>query len=296
MTGGLGGIGCAVARWLAENGAGTIVLNGRRDPDPDAEEAVRELRESGADVRVELADVTDANAVDDMLARIEKTMPPLGGVIHSVGVLSDGAIENQTWDRFEQVLWPKALGAWHLHRATIDSGLDMFILFSSAIGVLGNAGQANHAAANSYLDRLAAHRRSLGLPGQAIAWGAWSDIGEAAEQRARIERQVSYSGTGWLTPQQGIQAFDWLVRQDVAASTVIAADWAMVAEELETPAPFLEDLLVTKPASVRKAEEDTPSSNLLAQLRETSAEQHQGLLVSFVQQELKAVLRMASLP
>ena len=296
VTGGLGGIGCAVARWLAENGAGTIVLNGRRDPDPDAEETVRELRESGADVRVELADITDAGAVDGMLARIEKAMPPLAGVIHSVGVLSDGAIENQTWDRFEQVLWPKVLGAWHLHRATVNSDLDMFVLFSSITGVLGNSGQANHAAANSYLDQLAAHRRSLGLPGQAIAWGAWSDIGEAAEQRERIERQVAYTGTGWITPQQGIQALDWLVRQDVTASTVTAADWAVVAEELETPAPFLEDLLVTRTASVRRAEEPTPSSNLLAELREAPAEQHQGLLASFVLQELKAVLRMTSQP
>ena len=119
VTGGLGGIGCAVARWLAENGAGTIVLNGRREPDPEAEAVIRELREGSADIRVELADVTDAAAVDDMLARMDMALPPLAGVIHSVGVLSDGAIGNQTWERFEQVLSPKILGAWHLHRATI---------------------------------------------------------------------------------------------------------------------------------------------------------------------------------
>ena len=257
VTGGLGGIGCAVARWLAENGAGTIVLNGRREPDPEAEAVIRELRESGADIRVELADVTDAAAVDGMLARMEKAMPPLAGVIHSVGVLSDGAIGNQTWERFEQVLWPKVLGAWHLHRATIDRGLDMFILFSSIIGVVGNRGQANHAAANAFLDQLAAHRRSLGLPGQAIAWGAWSDIGEAAEQRERIEGRQGSVGRGWITPQQGIKALDWLVRRDMTTSAVAAVDWAVAAERPELHTLFLEELLIRKTAPSGKA------SNLL---------------------------------
>ena len=171
VTGGLGGIGCTVAGWLADRGAGAIVLNGRRDPDPAAAAAIAELRERGAAVSVELADMTDAAAVDAMLARIAGTQPPLGGVIHSVGVLSDASLTNQSWERFEQVLWPKVLGAWQLHRATADLDLDLFVLFSSVAGVMGNPGQANHASANAFLDVLAAHRRSLGLPGQSIAWG-----------------------------------------------------------------------------------------------------------------------------
>ena len=296
VTGGMGGIGCAVARWLAENGAGAIVLNGRRKPDPAAEEVIRELRESGADIRVELADVTDSEAIDGMLARIDETLPPLGGVIHSVGVLSDGVIENQTWDRFEQVLWPKVLGAWHLHQATRTKDLDMFILFSSVTGVVGNSGQTNHAAANAFLDQLAAHRRALGLPGQAIAWGAWSGIGEAEEQRERIERQLAYTGAGWITPQQGIKAFDWLVRQDVTAPTVTTVDWSIIAEELETHPPFLEDLLVTTRPQDRGTEDPAPSAGLLAQLRDAPAEEQQNLLVAFIQQELKTVLRLASPP
>ena len=109
VTGGLGGIGCAVAGWLAERGAGTIVLNGRRPPDPEVEEAIESLRRRRFTVRVELADVTDPDAVDEMLARMDAELPPLCGVIHSVGVLSDGALGNQSWGRFEQVLWPKVL-------------------------------------------------------------------------------------------------------------------------------------------------------------------------------------------
>ncbi|MDE0047664.1 MAG: SDR family oxidoreductase [bacterium] len=171
VTGGLGGIGCAVAVWLADRGAGTIVLNGRRDPDANARETIHTLRERGVNVFVELADATDTAAIDRMLDRIDRSLPPLAGVIHSVGVLSDGALTNQSWTRFEQVLWPKILAAWHLHRATESRDLDFFMLFSSRVGVMGNPGQANHAAANAFLDQLAAHRRAMGLPGQAIAWG-----------------------------------------------------------------------------------------------------------------------------
>ena len=134
VTGGLGGIGCAVAVWLADQEAGAIVLNGRRGPDAAAEEIINGLRARGVTVEVELADITDTAAVDRMLDRVDRELPPLAGVIHSVGVLSDGALTNQSWDRFEQVLWPKILGAWHLHRATLDRDLDMFCLFSSRVG------------------------------------------------------------------------------------------------------------------------------------------------------------------
>ena len=164
---------------------------------------IEEVRSRGATVRVELADVTDAEAIDAMLSRIDATLPPLGGVIHSVGVLSDGALTNQTWEKFEEVLWPKVLGAWHLHRATRNLDLDLFILFSSVAGVMGNPGQANHSAANAFLDQLAGHRRALGLAGQSIAWGAWSGIGEAEEHRKRIERALQAKGNGLDHPRAG---------------------------------------------------------------------------------------------
>ena len=296
VTGGMGGIGCAVARWLSDNGAGTVVLNGRRGPDPEVEEAIGQLRESGVDVRVEIADVTDFQAVDDMLARIGEGMPTLGGVIHSVGVLSDGVIENQTWERFEEVMWPKVLGAWHLHQATRNKDLDLFVLFSSVTGVVGNPGQANHAAANAFLDQLAAHRRTLGLPAQAIAWGAWSGIGEAEEQRDRIERQLAYTGAGWITPQQGINALDWLVRQDIAAPTVTTVDWTIVTEGLESPSPLLEDLLVRRRSRERQSENAAPSEGLLSRVGQAAEDQGRTLLTTFIQEELKSLLRLSSPP
>ena len=294
VTGGLGGIGCAVAGWLAERGAGAIALNGRRPPDPEVETEIEALRKSGVRVQVELADVTDAAALDAMLARMDRDMPPLGGVIHSVGVLSDAAISNQRWETFETVMWPKMLGAWHLHRATADRDLDMFVLFSSVAGVLGNPGQSNHAAANAFLDQLAAHRRALGLPGQAIAWGAWSEIGEAEEQRERMTQRSATSGIEWITPQQGLRALDRLVREDAATSVVLARDWVAFGESLEGRPTFLEDLL----SEDGEGEDDVAASSddLMSMLRESPAATREALLVSFLQGEAQAVLRMPSVP
>jgi acyl transferase domain-containing protein/NADPH:quinone reductase-like Zn-dependent oxidoreductase/NAD(P)-dependent dehydrogenase (short-subunit alcohol dehydrogenase family) len=293
VTGGLGGIGCAVADWLADRGAGAIVLNGRRDPDAEAQAAIDALRRRGVRVEVELADATDSEALDRMLARIDATMPPLGGVIHSVGVLSDAALTNQTWASFEQVLWPKILGAWHLHRATVNLDLDLFILFSSRVGVMGNPGQANHAAANAFLDQLAGHRRAIGLPGQAIAWGAWSEIGEAAEQRERIERRRAALGGRWFTPQQGIKALERLVRQDATASVVMSMDWSVFEEAVEERPAFLEDLLSAADDATDTA---ASSEDLLSQLRGAPGGEHHEVLVSFLQHEVQAVLRLSAAP
>ncbi len=294
VTGGLGGIGIALASWLAEKGAGAIVLNGRRDPDPEAVGAINALRESGFTVQVELADVTDTNAVDAMLERIDATLPPLAGVIHSVGVLSDAALTNQSWDSFQQVLWPKMLGAWHLHRATLDRDLDMFILFSSVAGVLGNAGQANHAAANAFLDQLAGHRRALGLPGQTIAWGAWAELGEAEEQRERIAAQLEAAGTGWITPQQGLQALEALVRQDMPTGTVAAVDWPTFAENHEESILFMEELLASAIGAAEESDEE--EQDLLTQLQFSQAAESEAILVTFLQKELQAVMRLPGVP
>ena len=293
VTGGLGGIGIAVAGWLAERGAGAIVLNGRRPPEPEVTEAIEALRSQGATVRVELADVTDAAALAAMLARMDADLPPLAGVIHSVGVLADATIGNQTWETFETVLWPKMLGAWHLHRATAGRDLDMFVLFSSVAGVLGNPGQANHAAANAFLDQLAAHRRALGLPGQAIAWGAWSEIGEAEEQRERMTRRSASGGIEWITPQQGLRAFDRLLREDATSGVVLARDWMAFGESLESRPPFLEDVLAD---GADGGADEASDEDLLSRLRAAPAATREDVLASFLQAEVKAVLRLPSTP
>ncbi len=294
VTGGMGGIGCAVAEWLAEQGATNIVLNGRREPDPEATQTIQDLATKNINIVTKIADITDTSKVNAMIAEIDATLPPLGGVIHSVGVLSDGSLLNQSWERFEHVLWPKVLGAWHLHQLTKDRELDLFVLFSSAVSVLGNAGQANHAAANAFLDQLAAHRRAIGLPGQSIAWGAWSDIGEAAEQRERIASQLESSGTRWIAPEVGIRTLDYLVRQDRKNSAAMSVDWTALEEHLPTRPPLLQDLL-SSDAESASSDEDSLSLDIDA-LRECEAEERESLLGMHLQKQIQSILRLQSLP
>ena len=298
VTGGLGGIGLSVAGWLADRGAGAIVLNARRAPGESAAAAVEKLRGRGVEVRVELADVTDGEAVTGLLSRVEAESPPLGGVIHSVGVLSDGAVGNLDWGRFEEVLWPKVLGAWRLHRATVDRDLDLFVLFSSAAGVFGNAGQANYAAANAFLDQLARHRRALGLPGQAIAWGAWSEIGMAAAGSSRVAERLEEGAVRSLRPEQGLAALSRLVGADVGTSVVVAVDWSA----LPLHPPLLEEVApLPRPAeggaSLAPRHGPPEVGELLSERIRNAPESERERLVSvFLQSEVQQILRLSSPP
>ncbi|MCY4575269.1 MAG: SDR family NAD(P)-dependent oxidoreductase, partial [Chloroflexi bacterium] len=294
VTGGLGGIGTTVARWLADKGAGAIVLNGRRDPDPEAQEVIDELRARGVTVQVEIADVTDSAAIDAMLVRIDESLPPLAGVIHSVGVIEDAIVANQTWEQFERVLSPKVLGAWNLHRATMNRDLDLFVIFSSTAGILGGPGQSNHAAANTFLDQLAGHRRAMGLAGQAIAWGAWSEVGEAAERQESIGRWLSERGIQWMSPERGIQTLDFLVRQDWTNAVAASIDWEGILSGTQGMPAMLERFAASA-ASDSDASADA-IDDLPARLGGVSLEQREAVFTEFLQHELQAIMRMPSLP
>ena len=283
VSGGLGSLGRKVAEWLIERGARTIVLNARTAPDPAAAAAVEAMRERGADVYVEVADEA---AVAAMLERLDRDLPPLAGVFHCAGVLVDGALENQHPGRFERVLGPKAFGAWNLHRATRHLDLDHFVMFSSVAGVMGNPGQANYAAANAFLDQLAHHRRSLGLAGQSIAWGAWSGSGMAASRRARMD---AWTG-GWITPRQGLLALDRILEQGPAAMVVTALDRAALEARPEFRSPFLDQVLSASAAPA------APADDLSSRLRASPPAERERLLVSFLQTEIRAVLGLPEPP
>ena len=290
VAGGLGGIGIEVATWLHEQGAGGIVLNGRRAPGRRAAEAIERLSARGAEVRVVVADITRRAAVDRMLSEVDASeLPPLGGVIHSAGALADAALPNQDRDGFQRVLRPKVLGAWNLHRATLDRELELFVVFSSFAGVVGNPGQANHAAANAFLDQLALWRRAEGLPGQAIAWGAWSRVGEAEEARERIEERIAAFGAGWMTPEQGLAALTRLVREDAGSSGVARMEWE---------GPWARGRPLFRELAPDRTEDDSVPGreDLPARLREARAADRVGLLQEFLSEQVRALLRLPSPP
>jgi NADPH:quinone reductase-like Zn-dependent oxidoreductase/acyl carrier protein len=178
VTGGLGGFGLATAKWLISKGATSLALIGRRGPNTEeAIAGIAEMEKAGATVRSFAADVSDAHSLANVLSIVRTTMPPLRGIIHAAAVIEDAPILQIDTGQLKRVLSPKILGAWNLHQATLHDPIDMFVLYSSSSAVVGNPGQGAYVAGNLYLDSLAQYRRSLGLPGLAIGWGAIKDAG-----------------------------------------------------------------------------------------------------------------------
>jgi len=239
VIGGRGGLGQPLARWLVARGARHLVLTGRSAPDAAAEALVRELAAAGAEVRLERADAAVEADAARLLGVIAASPWPLRGLIHAAGVLDDGVVRQLTWDRLARVLEPKVAGAWHWHRLTLGLPLDFFVLFSSATSLLGSPGQANHAAANAFLDALAHHRRAAGLPATSINWGAWEEIGAAAERRVGL--RFLAQGIRTIPPAEGWRALDRLLGAAPVQAAVLPVDWEAVPAAL-TRSPFFSGL------------------------------------------------------
>ncbi|MFD0904629.1 type I polyketide synthase [Actinomadura sediminis] len=212
ITGGTGGLGALVARRLvARHGARDLLLTSRRGPAaPGADELRAELEAHGARVRIVACDVSDRDAVRDLLAA---PRGPLTMVVHAAGVVDNGVLAAFTPERVETVLRAKAHAAWHLHELTRDEDVSAFVLFSSAAGLLLGAGQANYAAANAFLDGLAAHRAAHGLPATSLAWGMWSgDAGMGALLDEAGTRRLRRLGLPPMPAEEGLELFDRALR------------------------------------------------------------------------------------
>ena len=223
VTGGLSGLGLLTASRLVDDGARHLALFGRRAPAEDARSVIAKLEAAGAQVVVISGDVSRRDDVADALDTVRATMPPLRGVFHAAGALDDGAITQQTWERFRTVLAAKVDGTSHLHELTSAMPLDHFVMYSSVASMFGSPGQANHAAANCYLDALAHQRRLQGQPALSVNWGAWGQVGAAADRG--VDKLVDQRGLGVIAPDDGLLIMARLMDQPAPQVGVTPVQW-----------------------------------------------------------------------
>ena len=283
ITGGLGGLGLAVAEWMVAHGARSLGLVSRRSPDSQLQERLDRLRDQGAQVFTFMVDVTDCAALATLLANLEETAPRLCGVIHAAGVLADAVLLNQDWAKYEAVFRAKVYGAWNLHILTQRYVLDHFILFSSIAAVMGSPGQSNYAAANAFLDSLAHYRRAQGLPAQSINWGAWSEIGMAAMMRA--DQRYAF-GIRSFTPEQGLDAFAAIIISEQPQLAMSPVDWRAYCQQVPSLETWLGEVIAQVPVQPTK----TLTRGLVTLLEQTTVENRVEVIKTHVKGILQQVL------
>lgn len=296
ITGGTGMAGSAVARHLVErHRVPHVLLVSRSGERADGMgELAAELREKGASVSVAACDVGDRDAVAALLARVP-TQYPLRSVFHAAGVLDDAVIASLTPARIDKVLRAKVDGAWHLHELTQGLNLSAFVTFSSMAGIVGAPGQGNYAAANSFLDALAAHRRARGLPGLSVAWGMWEETSTMTRHLGdRDKARMSRAGLSALSTRQALELLDAALPTEHPMVVATRLDRAALAHHSDTLPPVLSQL-ATRPARRVLEHTDMVSlTGLRARLEGMTAEQRHGELVELVCSNAATVLGHSS--
>jgi acyl transferase domain-containing protein/aryl carrier-like protein len=298
ITGGLGGLGLSVARWMTERGARRLVLAGRTDLPPRRQwlslpadhsaknrvDAILDLERAGASVHAAAFDVTQTGEVQAYIEDFHaQGWPPIRGVIHAAGIVEDQLMLRLDEGTFERVVRPKVAGAQALHEATKNLDLDFFTLFSSISSVLGQFGQAHYAAGNAYMDNLAQWRRAQGLPGTSINWGPWAEIGMFA--RLSDKNRNGRSGVFPMAPEQALQAMERIHLRRPGQAIVVSAEWSRMPAS-----PLFAELLPASAARERTAEEEKASSELLLELLLAEPEPRRQRLQSYLRDAAARVL------
>ncbi|MPZ81184.1 MAG: SDR family NAD(P)-dependent oxidoreductase [Actinophytocola sp.] len=277
VTGGTGGIGAAVAKWLADNGAEHLVLLSRRGADaPGVDELTADLTERGARVTVAACDVADRDALADVLEGIRD----LTAVLHAAGVPQLTMLADTTRDELATVMTAKAAGAANLDALLGDRDLDAFVLFSSIASTWGSGSQGAYAAANAYLDGLARRRRAQGRKATSVAWGLWGEVGMGSGE---VAAQFGDLGLRAMPPDLAIEALRRAVERDETCLTVADMAWSTFVPRFTAlrPSPLLDAL----PEVAALAKDDAPkadTSALVAELLELSDAEQEQLLLDLV--------------
>jgi acyl carrier protein len=219
-------------------------------------------------------------AAPDACARLDSalaSMPPLAGIVHAAGVVADAPLHAHDDDRMATVLAPKVDGAWNLHRLSATRALDFFVAFSSAASLIGSSGQAAYAAANAFLDALAYHRRTLGLPAVCINWGPWGGAGMATTDLVR--QRLARRGITPLDPGEALSVFRSALAPDAPVRFgVLTADWPTFARQFPRgPSRYFERVagmtkeIATAPVEIAALPRDARGSALQALVREHCA-------------------------
>ncbi|HEX8539509.1 MAG TPA: beta-ketoacyl reductase, partial [Cystobacter sp.] len=303
ITGGLGGLGLQVARWLVARGARHLVLVGRTGL-PEASQwgtlpadstagrqvrAVRELEAQGASVRVIRCDVGESQQVAALVGELRAGPLPLRGIFHAAGVSAHRPLLETDAALVASVFHSKAKGAWALHELTRDLPLECFVLFSSASSVWGAQGMAAYAAANHFLEALAEHRRAQGLVATCINWGQWSEGGMAGSEEAL--RFFASVGLEAMPTASALSAMEYLVRTSAPRRTVAAVDWSRFKplHEAKRRRPLLEGIQTGRTVAAKAPEQDT-RSELLRRLEEAPSGRRRNVLLEHVRHAAARVL------
>ncbi|MFE1802952.1 SDR family NAD(P)-dependent oxidoreductase, partial [Streptomyces sp. NPDC059517] len=298
VTGGTGALGALLARHLiTRHGVRRLLLTSRSGPDA-AGALVDELTGLGAEVTVAACDVADPRSLEDLLAGLPAEHP-LGAVVHCAGVLDDGVVTELDRDRLDAMLRPKVDGAWNLHQLTLDMDLNAFVLFSSVVGVLGSPGQANYAAANTFLDALAEHRHTTGHPATSLAWGLWqTGMADTLDEQDRA--RMTRGGLAPMPAARALALFDAALGTERAALVPAGVDVAG-ARAGRAPArlsPMLADLVPAQapPAAERRNDPGQDDSSLGRRLAALDEEEQHDLLLDVLSRHAAIVLGHSSPP
>ncbi|HEV7615056.1 MAG TPA: type I polyketide synthase, partial [Solirubrobacterales bacterium] len=291
ITGATGTLGSLVARHLVEaHGARHLLLASRQGPEAEgATELKEELEALGATAEIAACDISDRSQLEVLLEGIDPEHR-LGAVIHAAGALDDATIASLDPERLKRVFAPKLDAAWHLHELTEQMELSEFVLFSSAAATLGSPGQGNYAAANAFLDSLAAYRQANGLPATSVAWGPW-DSGMAAGLDDAARKRLARLGMAPLDDEQGLDLFDSALATGEGFALAAPLDRASLrtAAKAGMLPPILGELV---PVPTHRSSE---RAGLLAKrLAEVPEAEREGVVLELVLAEIAAVLGHAS--